>query len=148
MPLAAAERGGHSLHPHTARLSLLLSVSACLALPPSPRVCLLHFPPTTQPLPVTVFLSSGSFSLQSSCILLSLYLKLSPHCLSFALLISISSSFFSSSAFSQDLALPDLPKKLGYSQAREPYSTSHGGPIVSAETTRCTAISVCSTSYE
>lgn len=48
MPLAAAERGGHSLHPHTARLSLPLSLSisrsVCLCLSCSPRVCLLHFP--------------------------------------------------------------------------------------------------------
>lgn len=47
MPLAAAERGGHSLHPHTARLSLPLSLSisrsVCLCLSLSPRVCLLHF---------------------------------------------------------------------------------------------------------
>lgn len=39
MPLAAAERGGHSLHPHAARLSLPPSVtvylSLCLSLPPS-----------------------------------------------------------------------------------------------------------------
>lgn len=47
MPLAAAERGGHSLHPHTARLSLPLSLSisrsVCLCLSLSRRVCLLHF---------------------------------------------------------------------------------------------------------
>lgn len=41
MPLAAAERGGHSLHPHTARLSLPLSLSI------SPSVCLCpSFSPT------------------------------------------------------------------------------------------------------
>lgn len=67
MPLAAAERGGHSLHPHTARLSLPLSLSisrpACLSrsaspsdtFPPAPRRCLALF----SPLPMIFFVGFG-----------------------------------------------------------------------------------------
>lgn len=72
-------------------LSLALSVSACLSLHES--VC--YISSSTLPLPVTVFLHSGQFSLPSSCISLLLYLRLSSFSLSFPLLISILPPFSS-----------------------------------------------------
>lgn len=65
----SSQRGGHSLHPHTARLSLPLSLSisrsVCLCLSLSlPETGLKHF--FTPPMPVTPFSSILDYFLLSS----------------------------------------------------------------------------------